>query len=370
MKKHKKKHKLPLTDKLRPDLNKIKTRYSIRFYFVIIVLLIIASTAAVTGIIFVLLSLIPAIKNTLYTSIYPVMAAFGAACIIIGTAVSVIISKSVLSRIKSVQVGMREISGGNFSVRVEERDRKDKLSEFGELERTFNKMASDLDGIELFRNDFINNFSHEFKTPIVSIKGFARQLQNSSLTDAERREYIDIIASESERLAKMSTNILLLTKLENQQIVSEKTTFSLDEQIRAAIILLESRWSEKNIELDLDELDAIKYEFNEEMLSHVWINLISNAVQYTPEGGKITVSLHDTPECIVCKVCDSGIGMSDETRSRIFEKFYQGDKSHHSMGNGIGLNIVHRIITLAGGSISVESQLGCGSTLTVFLPKT
>ncbi len=354
---------------LKPDLQKIKARYSIRFYFVLIVFTIIAATAAVTGIVFFLLSLLPAIKNTLYTSLYPVLAAFGVACIVIGTAASAIISKFVLARIKNVQDGMREISKGNFSVRVKEKDRKNKLSEFGELERAFNKMASDLDGIELFRNDFINNFSHEFKTPIVSIKGFARQLQSENITDEQRREYVGIISSESDRLAKMSTNILLLTKLENQQIVSEKTTFSLDEQIRNCIILLENLWSEKNIELDLDLPDSVEYNFNEEMLSHVWINLITNAINFTGECGKITVTLTENENSVTCSIADNGIGMDSETMDRIFEKFYQGDKSHHGGGNGIGLNIVHRIIALAGGEIKVESKLGEGSTFTVILPR-
>ena len=354
---------------LKPDLQKIKARYSIRFYFVLIVFTIIAATAAVTGIIFIILGLIPTIKNTLYTSIYPVLIAFSLACIIIGTITSVITSKFVLARIKSVQDGMREISKGNFSVRVEEKDRKNKPSEFGELERTFNKMASDLDGIELFRNDFINNFSHEFKTPIVSIKGFARQLQSENLTDEQRREYVGIISSESDRLAKMSTNILLLTKLENQQIVSEKTTFSLDEQIRNSIILLENLWSDKNIELDLDLPDSVEYNFNEEMLSHVWINLITNAINFTGENGKITVKLSKNENSVTCSISDNGIGMDEETLDRIFEKFYQGDQSHHAGGNGIGLNIVKRIVALAGGEINVESRLGEGSSFTVILPR-
>ncbi len=358
-----------ISKKLKPNLNKIKARYSIRFYFVVIVFIIIAATAAVTGIIFFLLSLIPAIKNSLYSSIYPVLAAFAVACIIIGTAFSAVTSKFILARIKNVQDGMREISKGNFSVRVEDQDRKNKPSEFGELERTFNKMASDLDGIELFRNDFINNFSHEFKTPIVSIKGFARQLQSENLTDEQRREYVEIISSESDRLSKMSTNILLLTKLENQQIVSEKTVFSLDEQIRNSIILLEPRWSEKNIELDLDLPDSVEYNFNEEMLSHVWINLITNAINFTGEDGKITVKLIENESFVTCSISDNGIGMNKETLNRIFEKFYQGDKSHQANGNGIGLNIVKRIVALASGEIKVDSSLGEGSTFTVILPR-
>lgn len=351
------------------NFEKIKKRYSIRFWFIFVTLLLFAATAIVIALIFVILSFVPAIKNTLFTSPYPLIGAIALSCIIIGLALSVITSRFILSRLRKIQNGMTEISKGNFKIRLKEYDKKEKLTEFGALERTFNQMASDLDGIELFRNDFINNFSHEFKTPIVSIKGFARQLQGEHLSEEQRREYVEIIASESDRLAKMSTNILLLTKLENQQIVSEKTVFPLDEQIRGSIILLENLWSKKNIEFDLDRMSAIYYNFNEEMLSHVWINLITNAINFTPDNGKITVSLSESSDTVICTVEDNGIGMDYETVSRVFEKFFQGDKSHHAVGNGIGLNIVKRIITLAGGDINVESQPGKGSKFTVRLPK-
>ena len=346
---------------------KVKARYSIQFLFILVVFLLFAGTALVTLSLFALFYFISDVWSVESNSIALVVSLL-IACIIIGSAAASIVSIFVLKRLKRIQLGMMEISRGNFSVRVKERDRLGQRTEFGELERTFNQMASDLDGIELFRNDFINNFSHEFKTPIVSIKGFARQLQNPNLTDEQRREYVEIIASESERLSRMSTNILLLTKLENQQIVSEKNTFSLDEQIRSAIILLEDRWSEKNIELDIDDMPSVEYYFNEEMLSHVWINILSNAINFTHENGKISVSLIREYDKIICSRKDNGIGMDEETVKRIFEKFYQGDKSHHSSGNGIGLNIVKRIITLAHGDITVESAPGQGSTFTVILP--
>ena len=346
----------------------VKQRRTIRFWFIMITVLIITSAAVLTALIFVALSFIPFTKSVADAPIYILIPALMLACII-GSAVSAITSRFILSRLRKIQDGMQRISKGDFSVRVTENDRIGKITELGELETAFNKMAADLDGIELFRNDFINNFSHEFKTPIVSIKGFARQLQSNRLTEEQRREYIDIIASESDRLANMSSNILLLTKLENQQLVSEMTCFSLDEQIRNSIILLESLWTKKNIELDLDCLDEVFFTFNEEMLSHVWINLITNAVNFSHDGGTVRVSLGIKDGNIECSISDNGIGMSDETQSRIFEKFYQGDRSHHSVGNGIGLNIVKRIVTLAGGEILVKSKLGEGSTFTVRLPQ-
>lgn len=288
-------------------------------------------------------------------------------CIAIGIGITTATQRIWFSRVTKISQAMREIAQGNYKVRVAEKDKKETVTELGDLEKTFNHMSSELDGIEMFRNDFINNFSHEFKTPIVSIRGFARRLQQENLTEEQKKEYIDIIVKESERLSTMAQNVLLLTKLENQSIVSEKTEFYLDEQIRGAILLLEKLWEDKNIDLDLD-MDEIKYVFNEEMLSHVWINLLSNAIKFTPDGGSIACSLRRTHEGIVFSVKDSGCGMSEEVKERIFEKFYQGDRSHATAGNGIGLNIVKRIITLANGDITVESKLGEGSTFTVILP--
>ena len=286
----------------------------------------------------------------------------------IGIAITAATQKIWFTRVSRISDGLREIARGNFKARVPEKDKKEAVTELGDLERTFNQMASDLDGIEMFRNDFINDFSHEFKTPIVSIRGFARRLQSDNLTEEERREYINIIVAESERLSTMAQNVLLLTKLENQTIVSEKTEFYLDEQIRRCILLLEKNWTEKNIELDLD-LDEIKFVFNEEMLSHVWINLISNAVKFTPMGGRVACRLKCEANTVVFSIKDSGEGMSEDVQRRIFEKFYQGDSSHTTAGNGIGLNIVKRVVTLAGGSITVKSEINKGSEFVVTLPQ-
>ena len=345
---------------------KIKTVNSLRTRFSLVTFVLFTITGVSTAVIFYLLRLITVFEG-LYLNATLLVAAMALSCIIIGTAISAASTKIWLGRITRISKAMRDIAKGSFSRRVPENDKKETLTEIGELERTFNQMASDLEGIEMFRNDFINNFSHEFKTPIVSIRGFARQLQSGNLTEAQRDEYIAIIVAESERLATMSQNVLLLTKLENQTIVSEKTEFYLDEQIRSCILLLEKSWSEKDIELDID-LDLVKYTFNEEMLSHVWINLFSNAIKFTPNGGKISCSLKKVGEKTVFRISDTGKGMSEEVKSRIFEKFYQGDASHTTTGNGIGLNIVQRVVFLAGGSISVDSEEQKGSEFTVELP--
>ena len=289
------------------------------------------------------------------------------ACTIIGTGAAAIFTKWILSPLNEMIEATERISKGDFKVHIQESF--DEKSDFGMLQRSFNHMARELDGIEMFRKDFINNFSHEFKTPIVSIQGFAHQLQAGGLTPEEEREYIRIIAAESDRLAKMATNILLLSKLENQAIVTEQTEFWLDEQLRTCLVLLEKQWGPKNIELNI-ELEEVKYQFNEDMLSHVWLNLFNNAIKFTPEGGTVSCSLRSEPDHIIVEISDTGIGMTEETRCHIFDKFFQGDTSHTVDGNGIGLTIVSRILFLCKGSIDVRSKPGQGSTFTVTLPAT
>lgn len=272
--------------------------------------------------------------------------------------------RSKLKPMNDLVHAMHAVSQGDFSVRV---DAGDVPGDMGELVSSFNDMASDLGGLELFRKDFINNFSHEFKTPIVSIRGFAKQLERDDLTDEQRREYLDIIVSESDRLANMASNVLLLSKLENQTIVTDRTLYRLDEQLRRCILLLEKQWTEKALEPDVD-LDEVEYRGNEEMVSHIWVNLLGNAIKFSPDGATLSVRLRrDGGWAEVC-VRDGGEGMDDMTRRRIFEKFYQGDTAHATEGNGLGLALVKRIVDLCGGEIDVQSAPGQGAAFTVRLP--
>lgn len=259
----------------------------------------------------------------------------------------------------------REVSKGNYNIKVKQLNEN---YEVGELIRSFNIMTNELSSIEMFRKDFINNFSHEFKTPIVSIRGFARQLKNNALTAEKRQEYMDIIISESERLANMSSNVLLLTKLENQEIVTDKKMFFLDEQLRNCILLLQMQWEKKNIDFVI-ELESIEYYSNEEMLSHVWLNLLGNAIKFSLQNGKIVVKCSNDGNFVKVKISDNGSGMKDETINHVFEKFYQGDLAHTSEGNGLGLSLVKRIVDLCKGKISVKSRLGKGTEIIVRLPK-
>ena len=266
--------------------------------------------------------------------------------------------------VQRVNKAMKQVSKGDFSIRV---DDTNCVGEIRELVQSYNHMAEELSGIEMFRTDFINNFSHEFKTPIVSIRGFAKQLEREDLTEEQRREYTRIIVTESERLANMSANVLLLTKLENQQIITDKAVYSLDEQIRNCILLLEKQWSDKEIGLDL-QLDPVNYNGNEEMMSHIWLNLISNAVKFSPRGGKLEISCSQIQNYLHVSVRDHGAGMDAENQARLFEKFYQGDSAHATEGNGLGLPLAKRIVDLCHGKITVNSTPGEGSLFLVYLP--
>ncbi len=283
---------------------------------------------------------------------------------VIATIISGIASKRILRPIRTLSKATEEVAKGNFSVKIG----IPKDYEFSLLAKNFNKMVHELSSIETLRNDFVSNVSHEIKTPIASIQGFAKLIQDKNLDDDERSEFTDIIISESSRLSKLTSNILKLSKLENQEVITGKPQFALDEQIRCAILIMEPEWSEKGIDLDID-LDKVSIIGNEDLLQQVWLNIIGNAIKFTEKGGTIGIKLMDLKDKIVIKVSDNGVGMNEETQRHIFDKFYQGDKSHLSKGNGLGLSLVKRIIELCDGEIKVRSKLYYGTTFTIGLPK-
>lgn len=330
----------------------------------LLVLVIIALSSLLTGGLLLLLILLGVIPSALMATFWMAPITVFVGCII-GAILAAFIMRFYIKPLDDLVAATKKIAEGDFSVRVPE---KTHLLEVKMLVENFNRMAHELEGIEMFRSDFINNFSHEFKTPIVSIRGFAKQLQSSALSDEERLKYAEIIASESERLSNMSTNVLLLSKLENQQLIQEKKPYSLDEQLRFCVLLFAKEWEKKNIDMDI-ELDDITFVGNEELVSHIWINLIGNAVKYTPENGRIELRAFSKPDGIFVRIADSGIGMSHEVLERIFDKFYQGDGSHAGRGNGLGLPLVKRIVELCDGRIVVDSEVGAGSVFSVYLPK-
>ena len=260
--------------------------------------------------------------------------------------------------------GLKSVAEGDFSRRLDPK-------KGGPLEAAyedFNKMSQELQSIQTLRDDFINHFSHEFKTPITAVKGFAELLREPDTTPEEREQYLQIIIDESSRLADLANNTLLLTKLESQQFIAEKRRYSLDEQIKRCAILLSPAWEKKEISFTAN-LEPAEYDGNEELMRHVWLNLLSNAVKYTPEGGEIAVTLQPSREELTVTVADTGIGMPPEVRAHIFDKYYQGSPNSGGRGLGLGLSIALRIVELCGGNIQVDSVEDQGSTFTVRLPR-
>ena len=289
--------------------------------------------------------------------------------IAVGTLVTIIISKTVLKPLQQVINATKEIGQGNFNYTIPETNLiNNKKTEITELISSFNVMTQQLASIELFKNDFINNFSHEFKTPISSIIGFAEELERDDITKEERKLYLSIIISESKRLANLSSNILLLTKLENQMIITNKKTFSLDEQIRNTILMMQDDWKNKNVNLELS-LEAVEYYGNPELIKQIWINLINNAIKFTDENGTIKINLKTDDTKIIVVIEDNGIGMEQEIIKHIFDKFYQGDASRATKGKGLGLSLVKKIVDLSKGTIEVKSKIDQGTTFTIYLDK-
>lgn len=285
--------------------------------------------------------------------------------------VTVLISRFFFRPIHQLALAMDQVAEGNFQIQLPE-------SAMGigvrEMNQNFNKMVKELNSMEMLQSDFIQNVSHEIKTPLAAIEGYA-SLLTAGLPPEEQQEYARRILESARRLSSLTGSILKLSKLENQQIISEKSWFSLDEQIRQVILTMEPLWSEKNLDLKLD-LESIFYLGNEELMIQVWANLFSNAVKFTPKGGVISVRLKRTNQednrgkndGIQAEFQDSGIGMSREVQAHIFDKFYQADCSRNGDGNGLGLALVKQIVGLCGGEIIVESKPDHGSTFIVRLP--
>ncbi len=277
---------------------------------------------------------------------------------------SAILGKRILNPIRRLSDAAKKVAGGDFDVRLDEKSRMDEIST---LLRDFNLMVQELGNDQALKEDFIANISHEFKTPLASVEGYAALIKDPSLTAAERNEYADRIITSTKKLSRLSGNILRITRLEGQEIITDREKFRLDEQIRQIILLYENEWQQKNIELDVD-LDEIVYYGNSELLSHIWSNLLSNAFKFSDENGRVSVTLRSDAGCAVCTVKDSGIGMDSEVMRHIFDKFYQAETDEKERGNGLGLTLAKRVTELCGGSIEASSLPGCGSEFTVKLP--
>ena len=344
-------------------MNKLNKRITLSMHFGISIFIINLITTIITGFLMYLsFSLGILNENTIENvMVLPIMTLI--ASIIIGVIVSACSSRIVLKNVREFITATDKLSKGDFSARLNIK----RPPEFKVLSKNFNKMAEELGGIEVLRTDFINNFSHEFKTPIISIKGFAEILKDDELPKEEKNEYLDIIIEESKRLTSLATNVLNLSKIETQVILKDIQRFNMGEQIRQSILLLDSKFESKNILLDVNIQDCY-IKGNKEMINQVWVNLLDNAIKFNNKNGMVSINMKREENNILITIIDTGVGINKEAINKIFDKFYQEDTSHATNGNGLGLSIVKKIIELHGGTIQCDSIVSKGTKFTVTIP--
>ena len=284
-------------------------------------------------------------------------------CLLIGILVTSQLSRYFFNPIKKLRSAMDKIADGDYSVRLEDISSS---KEIMEIYTGFNLMAHELSVTEILQTDFVSNVSHEFKTPITAIEGFSVLLQESENLDEDQLDCIDKILFNSRRLSSLLGSILLLNKLENQQVSTKQSKYRLDEQIRQSVVALEPAWEQKNIELDVD-LERTYYCGSEAMMRHVWDNLIANAIKFTPENSTVKIALREEGAHLTVRIADQGPGLSEEAQKHMFDKFYQGDTSHKQDGNGLGLALVKRILSIEQAEILTENLPEGGCCFTVKL---
>ena len=333
---------------------------NLRLYFIVCIFAILCVTLGVSALLTLLLEWLTNTHFTVPTIVWMVLFS-----VVLGGGLSIIMSRYFLRPVTRMGRAMERVAAGDFTVRL---DNPGALGEMRDSYAHFNTMTRALAATETLQSDFISNVSHEFKTPINAIEGYAMLMQDAGNDPALQREYADKILLSTRRLSELVNNILLLSKVDNQTMPLEKHPYRLDEQLRRAILLLERKWTQKQIEWDVD-MDEATYTGNESLMLHVWVNLLDNAIKFDPVGGEIRLRLHCESTCIRITVSDNGPGIPKDQQSAIFERFYQADGSHKSEGNGLGLALARRIVRMCGGEISVSSEPGKGSCFTVELPR-
>ncbi len=284
--------------------------------------------------------------------------------LLLGSLCILIVARYLVKPLKSLTQATKRLAKGDFDVDL----KMSRTDEIGGLAKSFHEMASELKQMEQMRQDFVSNVSHEIQTPLTSISGFAKALKDDNLVaEGDRSYYLDIIIAESERLSKLSDNLLKLASLDSELHPFEAATFNLDEQIRQVVVTCEPQWSAKNLRIELDSPVAVKITADADQLKQIWLNLLGNSIKFTPGGGQILIRVSQTRNEITVAITDTGIGISPEELNNIFERFYQADRSRNSSGNGLGLAIVKKVVSLHHGSIEVKSTIGKGTTMIVTL---
>lgn len=338
---------------------KTKKRHSFHFYFTILVGVVILVSVLLSS--WLSETLNDLLGNTLKMPEILLLIFFG---LVIGIVLSFFVGKFLLSPVKKIRNAMSDVSTGNLDVAISENSLFDEIED---INHAFNIMVKELRSMEIIQSDFVSNVSHEFKTPLTAIEGYASMLKNGDLTDDEIAEYTQKILFNTKRMSELVNNILLLSKLDNQGIESKKETFSLDEQIRREILATERKWNEKNLDFDV-KLDCVDYCGNSGLISHIWSNLLGNAIKFSPENGKITLELTKKDGCVEFSVSDEGEGIKEDAKKYIFNKFYQSDTSHKQEGNGLGLALVKKITNVYGGEVETENLSPKGCKFTIRLP--
>lgn len=283
---------------------------------------------------------------------------------IIAGFVTTFIGRMILTPLQNFIQATQKVAKGDFTIQLEE---KFKIVTLQNMSSNFNTMVNELASIETLRSDFINNVSHEFKTPLTAIEGYAMLIQSDDINKEDFHHYVNMIIDSTQQLSTVTSNILLLTKLDQDNLLQKKTSFKLDEQLRQSILQLEPLWIERALELDI-EIESTSYFGSENLLFQVWINLLSNAIKFSNTGGLLKISLAIEKKQLLVTIQDTGIGMSEATQKHIFDKFYQGETSRSHEGSGLGLSLVKSILALHDGHINYQSQLNKGTTVTVILP--
>ncbi len=285
--------------------------------------------------------------------------------LVIGVGATMVVSKIFYRPIKKLRRAIERVADGDLTVRLEPNSAY--MKELQEIYSGFNLMTHELAATEILQTDFVSNVSHEFKTPINAIEGYATLLQGfEGMTKEEQTECIDKILFNTKRLSELVGNILLLSKTENQAIDANRKNYRLDEQIRQAILMYEAEWTKKDIEFDV-ELEDTEYFGNEKLLHHVWYNLIGNAIKFSPCNGLVRIVLRNEQGSVVFEVSDKGLGLSEQAQKHMFDKFYQGDSSHKQEGNGLGLALVKKILDACGGTVGAENLPDGGCRFRVVL---
>lgn len=338
--------------------NKIHT------YFVIWSLIVLFSSIIVSGVVIVAIilslniNILDMLKEKPFISIFILIVTE----VLVGIIMTIAIGNPIIKIMDELEKILKEITKGNYKVRLKD------TKYLKEMNKNFNKMVAELDSVEILRSDFINNFSHELKTPLVSIKGYAEELKRSDLTKEERDKYLDIIITEANRLTSLSTNILNLSKIEKQEILTDTKKVNIGESVRQVVLMELKKIEKKNISLDL-EIDDCYSLANEGMIEQVFINIIENSIKFTDDNGKISIKVYEDKDLIKVKIKDNGRGIAKENLDHIFDKFYTTKDKNNNIGNGLGLALTKKIIDLHSGKIEVNSEKNKYSEFVITLKK-